>query len=149
MFNKELNKYSSKGHFTFKPLESYQTKCNAPTEESGVYLIYKIINSTETLIYIGSSGQKDEEGNLKHRKAGMKDRLVNGYHPNRFGQPKRIKRSKAFPLQMLTEKIPEIKIYWWVTFDNHNSDFPTDIETILREKYIKKYGQLPDWHQQK
>jgi hypothetical protein len=149
MFDKELEKYTSKGQFTFKQSETYQTKCNAPTDKSGVYLIYKIINSTETLIYIGSSGQKDEAGNLKHRKGGMKDRLVNGYHPNRFGQLKRIKRSKAFPLQMLTENIPEIKVYWWVTLDEQNSDFPTDVETLLREKYIEKHERLPDWHQQK
>ena len=148
MFDNELNKYKIRGHFTYKPSETFRTKCNAPIEESGVYLIYKIINSTEILIYIGSSGQRSEDGNLKHRKGGMKDRLVNGYHPNRFGQLKRIKRSKAFPQQMENEKISEIKIYWWVTFDKDNSDFPTDIETVLRAKYFDKYKRLPDWHQQ-
>lgn len=148
MFDNELNKYKSKGYFTFKPLETFRTKCNAPTEESGVYLIYKIINSTETLIYIGSSGQRGKDGILKHRQGGMKDRLINGYHPNRFGQLKRIKRSRAFPQQMEIEKISEIKIYWWVTFDKDNSDFPTEVETTLRAKYFDKYKRLPDWHQQ-
>jgi len=41
----------------------------------------------------------------------MKDRLVNGYHPNRFGEEKRIKRRKDFPMQMEKEGIKEIKTY--------------------------------------
>ena len=150
MFENDLNKYKTNGQFTFKSSEIFQLKCNAPTDKSGVYLIYKIINTTEILIYIGSSGQK-KDGKLKTRKSGlggMKDRLVNGYHPNRFGQIERIKRHKAFPLQMQIEKIPELKICWWVTFDKDNSDFPTDVETILREKYRSQFKWLPDWHNQ-
>ena len=65
MFEKELDKYTIKGHFTFQPLEVFKTKCNAPTEQSGIYLIYKVINLAETLVYIGSSGQKDKEGNKR------------------------------------------------------------------------------------
>jgi hypothetical protein len=148
MFDKELAKYKVKGCFSFKQMESFLTKCNAPPNASGVYLIYKIINSIETLIYIGSSGQKDEYGNLKHRKGGMKDRIANGYHPNMFGQAKRLKRCKLFPIQMQVENIPEIKIYWWITHDRNSVDFPTVIEKILRSNYIKKYGRLPDWHKQ-
>lgn len=148
MFDTELKKYTDSGAFSLNPsqYETLSKKCNAPENKGGVYLIYKVVGKEEVLIYIGSSGQKNSDGTLKIRQGGMKDRLVNGYHPNRFGQDKRIKRQKAFPLQMEKEGILELKIYWWVTYNNDFSDFPTDVETVLREKYRKKFHKLPDWH---
>ncbi len=146
MFDNELRKYKTCNSFNFKSSESFKEKCNAPADKSGVYLIFKILSGQEILIYIGSSGRKTKDGELKTRKGGMKDRLVNGYHPNRFDQIKRIKRHKAFPMQMQVEKISELKFYWWVTYDNDNFDFPTDVETILREKYLSYFAKLPDWH---
>lgn len=148
MFDNELKKYKCNGTFNYKSSESLSAKCNAPKDKSGIYLIYKIVNEQEILIYIGSSGQRRKDGTLKVRIDGMKGRLVNGYHPNRFGQSKRIARRKAFPLQMLKENISEIKVYWWVTYDNNNADFPTDVEASLTGKYFDKFGELPDWHQQ-
>ena len=144
MFESILNKYKIKGCFSFKSNELLEGKCNAPTDKSGVYLIFKVINSTEILIYIGSSGQK-KDGKIKTRKSGlggMKDRLVNGYHP-KFGK---IKRQYSFPAQMKKENIPEIKIYWWITYDDKNTDFPTEVETILKRKYLLEFGKLPEWH---
>jgi hypothetical protein len=144
MFEEDLKKYALKGEFSFKLTDSLTSKCNAPSDKSGVYLIYKVINGIEELIYIGSSGQK-VGGVLKTRQTGMggmKDRIVNGYHP-KFGK---IKRHKSFPIQMKKELITELKFYWWVTFEGENIDFPTDIETILREKYRTKFTKLPEWH---
>lgn len=148
MFELELKKYKYKGTFSFRPSlpETLSKKCNAPDDRGGVYLIYKLIGKEEILIYIGSSGQKNADGTLKIRKGGMKDRLVNGYHPNKFGEAKRIKRHKAFPKQMEKEGILELKYYWWVTYDNDISDFPTDVETVLRKKYFNKFHKHPDWH---
>ncbi|WP_194972529.1 hypothetical protein [Aquiflexum lacus] len=83
-----------------------------------MYTIYRIINNKEELIYIGSSGQRTKDGKIKHRKGGIYDRLVNGYHPNRFGEQKRIKRANSFPKQMLNEGLKTIKIYWWLTYDH-------------------------------
>lgn len=144
MFENILNKYKIKGKFNFKQFESLEAKCNAPNDKSGIYLIYKIVDSTETLIYIGSSGQ-NKNGELKTRKSGlggMRDRLVNGYHP-KFGK---VKRKKAFPNQMKIENITEINIYWWVTFNNENSDFPTDVEDKLMNEYLSEFGKRPEWH---
>ena len=143
----ELKKYKINGIFSYEPHESLKERCNAPYDNSGVYLIYKVVQGEEKLIYIGSSGLRNKEGNLKHRNGGMNDRLVNGYHPNRFGELKRIKRHKAFPKQMLVENIEKIKIYWWVTYDGEFSNFPTDVEARLKNLYLAKYGKLPDWHQ--
>jgi hypothetical protein len=145
MFDIELDKYKIHGSFSFKVPELLSAKCNAPNDKNGVYLIYKVRNGKESLIYIGSSGQKSKDGTIKTRKSGlggMRDRIVNGYHP-KFGK---IRRQKAFPIQMLNEDIEELKIYWWVTYDRDNSDFPTNVEAILRDKYSNHYNKHPDWH---
>ncbi len=148
MFDAELRKYKDNGTFSLTPsqFDVLSKKCNAPNDKGGVYLIYKVVGKQEVLIYIGSSGQKNPDGTLKVRKGGIKDRLVNGYHPNRFGEAKRIKRQKAFPPQMEKEGILELKFYWWVTYDNDLSDFPADVETVLIQKYRNKFHKLPDWH---
>ncbi len=140
-------KYSERGFFCFDFSNPYREVCNAPKDRSGVYLIYKIFEKTETLIYIGSSGQR-KDGRLKTRKGGMFDRLVNGYHPNRFGQTKRIKRHVALPAKMQNDLITEIKIYWFVTHDETYVDFPTDVEKKLTEQYLVEFKTMPEWHQQ-
>ena len=119
-------------------------KCNAPTDKNGVYLIFKVTSSGQELIYIGSSGQM-KDGVLKVRKVGlggMKDRLVNGYHP-KFGK---VKRKKAFPEQMRKGNISELMVYWWVTWDEQHMDIPSQIERRLKEKYLIEYNKLPEWH---
>jgi hypothetical protein len=145
-FDGLLDKYSITGSFSFKPTESFRDKCNAPKDKAGVYLIFKLIDNEEILIYIGASGQKTIDGKLKIRKGGICDRLINGYHPNRFGELKRIKRCNAFPKQMIRTGILEIKIYWWVTHSEGYLDFPTDVEAFLRNVYCDTFGRLPDWH---
>jgi len=144
MFELVLAKYTLKGTFTFRPHESLRDKCNAPSNQSGVYLIYQILNGKEILLYIGSSGRKIN-GLLVHRKTGlggMKDRLVNGYHP-KFG---RIPRHTSFPEQMKMQNIAELKFYWWVTYKDDHVDFPTDVEDMLAGLYFAKYNCLPEWH---
>lgn len=42
--------------------------------------------------------------------------------------------------------IKEVRIYWWLTYDINQSDFPTDVETLLRKKYLLEFNKLPDWH---
>jgi hypothetical protein len=143
-----LEKYRLKDNFTFEPHEDFEQKCNAPTDNGGVYLIYKIKDTLETLVYIGSSGQRDKNGKLKIRQGGLFDRLVNGYHPNRFGEIKRIKRKRAFPKHMKNTGISKIVIYWWATFNGDYFDFPTDIEKKLTSDYFNKYKRLPEWHKQ-
>lgn len=45
--------------------------CNAPTNKSGVYLVWNsTCNGNKELIYIGRSGKK-ENGKIVHRKAGL------------------------------------------------------------------------------
>ncbi len=147
IFEEILDIYPNNGCFKYRAEEDLASKCNAPRDAAGVYLIYTHKGGSDELVYIGSSGQKDKKGNLKIRNGGLYDRLVNGYHPNRFGQEKRIKRRHAFPIHMTKLNIDEIQIFWWVTYDRLNSDFPTDVEKILETKYLLKKGQHPSWHQ--
>jgi len=142
MFENELKKYRMFGNFSFKVSESLAAKCNAPPDKGGVYLICKITDGVETLIYIGKSGRKNKDGGIKIRKGGMKDRLINGHHP-KFGK---IKRSQSFPVQMQKENISELKFYWWVTYEGDNYDYPTEVENQLIKKYETLFKRFPDWH---
>ena len=140
-----LCKYQSRGHFTFMARQSLQVQCNAPTNRGGVYLIYREVESAEALLYIGSSGQRGPDGSIKVRKSGlggMKDRIVNGYHP-KFGK---IKRKTAFPRQMRKEGISQLEVFWWVTFSDLHQDFPTDVEGELMSEYRECFGKEPPWH---
>ena len=38
----ELNKYKHNDHFFFKPTDNLNSVCNAPTDKSGVYIIYEL-----------------------------------------------------------------------------------------------------------
>lgn len=140
-----LSKYQAKGNFSFTPYELLESKCNAPSDRSGVYLVFEVVGDREKLIYIGSSGQRNKDGGIKTRKSGiggMKDRIVNGYHPKFERRP----RKKTWPENMILGGISKIKVYWWVTYDDQHSDFPTDVERMLSEKYKNEFQRMPLWH---
>ena len=140
-----LKKYKIKGTFNFSASEELQNKCNAPADKNGVYMVYKGTKEPKNLLYIGSSGQRSKDGTIKTRQSGlggMKDRIVNGYHP-KFGK---VKRKYAWPEQMRIENIAFIEVHWWVTWDYKNKDFPMDVEGLLREEYLSEYVRLPEWH---
>ena len=138
-----LKKYKIKGTFNFSASEELQNKCNAPSDKNGVYMVYKGKKKKKNLLYIGSSGQRSKDGTIKTRQSGlggMKDRIVNGYHP-KFGK---VKRKYAWPEQMRIENIAFIEVHWWVTWDYKNKDFPMDVEGLLREEYLSEYVRLPE-----
>lgn len=84
----ELKKYTHNGHFFFEPTDNLEQVCNAPTDKSGVYIIYALKSGRIELLYIGHSGEIKQDGTLFIRKAGLsglKDRLVNG---KQFGEPR-------------------------------------------------------------
>jgi hypothetical protein len=144
MFDSILDEYDMRGRFTFRPDESLKEKCDAPCDQAGVYLIYKTPESPDNLLYIGLSGQM-RDGKVKVRQSGlggMRDRIVNGYHP-RFG---RTSRRITFPVEMEKAGIQEIAICWWVTWSPDGGDPPTEVELRLTEVYRATYGRLPLWH---
>ena len=142
MINEILEKYNNKGEFSFRKDDDLKNKCNAPTSYSGIYLIYY----KDKLIYIGSSGQL-KDGQLKTRVSGLggiKDRIVNGYHP-KFGK---VKRRKIFPIIMENSNMNEILIKWYVTCDNIiNFDLPNEIEKRILNLYLfENENRKPIWH---
>lgn len=139
----ELQKYKQTDHFFFKPSDNLKDVCNAPTDKSGVYIVYALKNGRPELIYIGRSGKKEKDGTIFVRKAGlggMKDRLVNGHQ---FGKiPRRI----SWANQLRKENIEAIDVYWYVTHNSKCSDCPRVIENSLLQKFISIYGKLPRWN---
>lgn len=136
----ELTKYKDNGHFFFEAKQNLIDVCNAPKDKSGLYVIYKLANNKVELIYIGISGRKGKDGNIIHRKGGLRGRFLTG---KQFGDL----RSKTWKIKMEAQKIKALDIYWYVTHDDDTyKDFPRDIEKILIEKFHSLYGRLPDWN---
>ena len=138
----ELTKYKNNNHFFFKPTDKLREVCNAPTDKSGVYLIYALKNGKIELVYIGRSGEIKQDGTLFVRKAGIggiKDRLVNG---KQFGQPRR----NSWKTVMEYEKIEALDIYWYVTHDEKYIDCPKVIENKILHKHLEIYGKIPRWN---
>lgn len=138
----ELSKYKHNDHFFFKPTDNLNQVCNAPTDKSGVYIIYALKGGRIELVYIGRSGEVKSDGTLFIRKAGLgglKDRLVNG---KQFGEPRR----NSWKTIMNYENIEALDIYWYATHNEKFIDCPKIIEINLLKKHLDIYGQLPKWN---
>lgn len=139
----ELKKYKQKDHFFFKPEDNLKEECNAPTDKSGLYIVFALKNGKIELIYIGRSGKIEKNGKMFIRKAGLggiKDRIVNGHQ---FGK---IPRKKSWPNQMRKENIEALDVYWYVTHNEKNIDCPKNLENLLLQKHLDIYGKLPRWN---
>lgn len=83
----ELTKYEEHNHFFLKSQDNLKVVCNAPTNKSGVYLVYAMKNGTVELVYIGCSGKLKSDGTMFIRKAGLggiKDRIEAAYTVDLF-----------------------------------------------------------------
>jgi len=139
----ELNKYIENDHFFFKPNDSLKEVCNAPTNKSGLYIVYALKNGKIELIYIGRSGKIEKDGSMFIRKAGLggiKDRIVNGHQ---FGKTP---RRQSWINQMNFENIEALDVYWYVTHNNDYQDCPRKLENTLLQKHFDFYGRLPKWN---
>lgn len=144
----ELTKYKNSDHFFVKQGEKLSQVCNAPDCSkgmyiSGVYIVYALSKGKVDLVYIGSSGERGEDGNIKNRKANcgeLKDRIVNGKDSDK------VPRRKSWLALMNLERIEALDIYWYVTCDGINNDFPEDVERVLLQQYLNLYGALPRWN---
>ena len=133
-----LHKYQHCGSFKFRQSADLKDVCNAPTDRSGVYMVWAIVGGERTLLYIGRSG-KMKNGVIEHRKAGLggiKDRLVNGHQ---FGK---MARRRSWPLIMEKEGFSELDVYWYDT----GLDDPQKVERGLLEEYQEAVGNLPPWN---
>ena len=141
----ELIKYKQADHFFFKRTDNLRKVCNAPSDKSGVYIVYALKGGRIELIYIGCSGKMKADGTMFIRKAqlgGMKDRIVNGHQ---FGK---ISRKFSWPAQMTLEGIEALDIYWYVTHDDKTNDCPRMLENKLLTAHLQIYGRPPKWNKE-
>lgn len=139
----ELNRYELHGHFFLRPQESLREVCNAPTDKSGLYIVYALKNGKIELIYIGRSGKIGADNSMFIRKAGLggiKDRIVNGH------QFAKMPRHISWINQIIKEGIEALDIYWYATHNEIYSDCPRVLENKLLQKYLDIYGRLPKWN---
>lgn len=139
----QLDKYDQKGHFFLYPDGLLKDVCNAPTDKSGVYLVYALANGRIELVYIGCSGKHLKDGSMFIRSTGVggiKDRIVNGHQ---FGK---VPRHKSWLNQMKVEGIVALDVYWYVTHGNNFSDCPVKLKKELLQVYCDIQGKLPRWN---
>lgn len=137
----ELEKYDSNGHFFFGVEDDLGKVCDAPKNGLGIYMVYALKNGKIELIYIGSSGKIQQNGNKKIRKDGMYDRLVNG---KQFDKP----RKTSWKEKLIAERIEALDVYWYETFDDKHSDIPATMEGLIMQKHFDIYGKLPKWNKE-
>ncbi len=135
----ELKKYKRSGHFFFKSSDNLSMVCNAPNDCSGLYLVYALERQKVNLIYIGISGRQGVDGNIIHRQDGLRGRFLTG---KQFGALRKI----SWPQQMKLEGIEALDVYWYVTYDGNDKDFPKKLEDELLMKHKSLYGVLPRWN---
>ena len=135
----ELGKYKQNGHFFLKQDDSLTDVCNAPKDCSGIYMVYALEKGKVNLIYIGISGRIGKDGNIVHRKDGLRGRFLTG---KQFGGLRKI----TWPIQTRLENIEALDIYWYVTYGSQNADFPRELEIRLLKKFCDFHGRLPRWN---
>jgi hypothetical protein len=139
----EVIQYKDHGHFVFTPNDSLGKCCNAPTNKNGVYIVFALSQGRSEIIYIGLSGEMQNDGTLKTRGGnygGMKERIVNGDHYNR------VQRKKAWLEEMENENFESLEVYWWVTFDDEINHIPAYVEALLIQRYYDDFKKLPRWN---
>jgi hypothetical protein len=142
-----LLKYKQSGSFDFYSAKSKIDcfrECNAPSDASGIYLIYGVAGRNEELVYIGRSGKLLSDGKMKHRLAGLggiKDRLINGkYKYTNTGL--KVARYIFWKEMVAMEKFEKLKIKWFVTHSADYLDCPSRLEADLINRYRPKWNRL-------
>lgn len=135
----DLEKYEKKGKFQFHINDILSSVCNIPKRKdySGLYVFY---SENKELVYVGISGREGLEGNIIHRKDGLRGRFLNG---KQFGD----RRSKTLPIQMKLDNILTLEIHWFITYGNNVKDIPRPIERAIIENFkIENNGNRPRWN---
>ena len=139
LFDQLLQEYKNKGTFSFRAGDKLGDKCNAPKNKSGIYVVYAVLGNEERIVYVGSSGSMQNDGQIKHRGGGMYDRIVNG---KQFDKS----RKSSWPQKMKEQEIDELRIYWCVTFENEKTNIPKYVEAVLLQEYFDKFAILSYWN---
>lgn len=136
-----LQDFAKKGKFLFHQNSSLSAVCNIPeiNDYSGIYLFYD--NNSNELLYIGISGREINNGEIQHRKDGLRGRLVKG---KQFGDFRR----KTLSEQMKKENISTLRIEWFVTYGFKEKVIPRKIEILLLNLFLSENNHLPRWNKE-
>jgi hypothetical protein len=140
MFN-DLDRFKENGAFEFNQTDTLSHVCNAPKDNSGIYLVFADKVDDNNLIYIGISGWKGERGQIIHRKDGLGGRIVKG---KQFGEARR----KSWPLKMVEDNFKTLYVKWFITFSDYDQVIPRPIEIAYLELFLQKYERLPLWNKE-
>lgn len=135
----DLEKYENKGRFHFHINDVLSSVCNIPIRKdySGLYTFY---SENKELVYVGISGREGADGNIIHRKDGLRGRFLTG---KQFGD----RRSITFPIQMKLDGISTLEIHWFVTCGDNAKDIPRPIERAIIEMFkMENNGNRPRWN---
>jgi hypothetical protein len=135
---KELEKFTVSNQFSFTKDDSLEEVCNA-TEGSGVFLVYAVAEEKE-LIMVGSTGTVQNDGTLKIKNGGLKDKIVEGHQFAKTG------RKYSWPAQMAKEDISVLEVVWYETFNDDSKSIPTAVEGQVLQKFLDENGRLPRWN---
>lgn len=135
----DLEKYENKGVFYFHINDVLNSVCNIPKrkDNSGLYVFY---SENKELVYVGISGREGLDGNIIHRKDGLRGRFLTG---KQFGD----RRSITLPIQMKLDEISTLEIHWFITYGDKARDIPRPIERALIEMFkTENNGKRPRWN---
>jgi hypothetical protein len=133
--------FSNKGKFLYHQSSTLSEVCNIPAinDYSGIYLFYD--NATDELLYIGISGREASEGEIQHRKDGLRGRVLKG---KQFGDFRR----NTLSAKMKEENIKTLRIEWFVTYGHSEKQIPRKWEILLLNLYQKEFNRLPRWNKE-
>jgi hypothetical protein len=135
---KELKKFKVSDSFTFTTDDSLEQVCNA-SEGSGVFLVYAVGDEKE-LIMVGSTGTIQNDGSLKIKNGGLKEKIVEGHQFAKTG------RKYSWPAQMAKEDISTLEVVWYETFNDKTKAIPTSVEGQVLQNFLDENGRLPKWN---
>lgn len=135
---KELEKFKVSDSFTFTADDSLEQICNA-SEGSGVFLVYAVGDKKE-LIMVGSTGTVQNDGSLKIKNGGLKEKIVEGHQFAKTG------RKYSWPAQMAKEDISTLEVVWYETFNDTSKGIPTSVEGQVLQNFMDENGRLPKWN---
>lgn len=138
--NKELEKFTVKGNFTFTQEDNLEAVCNASDNASGVFVVYAIEAGAKELIMVGSTGTVQNDGTLKSKNGGLYDKIVNGHQFAKTG------RKYSWPAQMKIENIDTLEVFWFETFNESTKAIPTSVEGQVLQNFLDESGKLPRWN---
>ncbi|EIA07530.1 hypothetical protein [Flavobacterium frigoris] len=135
---KELKNFKVSDSFTFTADDNLEQVCNA-SEGSGVFLVYAVGDEKE-LIMVGSTGTVQNDGSLKIKNGGLKEKIVEGHQFAKTG------RKYSWPAQMAKEDIRTLEVVWYETFNDTSKGIPTAVEGQVLQNFMDENGRLPKWN---